>query len=80
MEAAIPQFNLNDALPELVKEPVLDLDGGNVSTKIYIFCEISNNTFPRKSVILCHVTVCMGKVDNRAAVFVIRSSLRKLPK
>ena len=34
IEAASPQFNLNDALPELVKEPVLDLDGGNVSTKI----------------------------------------------
>jgi hypothetical protein len=34
IEAASPQFNLNDALPELVKEPVLALDGGNVSTKI----------------------------------------------
>jgi hypothetical protein len=34
IEAASPQFNLNDALPELVKEPVLDLDEGNVSTKI----------------------------------------------
>ena len=34
IEAASPQFNENYALPELVKEPVLDLDGGNVSTKI----------------------------------------------
>jgi hypothetical protein len=34
IEAASPQFNLNDALQELVKEPVLDLDEGNVSTKI----------------------------------------------
>ena len=34
IEAASPQFNLNDALPELVKEPVLDLDDGNVSAKI----------------------------------------------
>lgn len=51
----VEEFKENDALGKLAVSETEELDGGNASLRVEIYCETCTETFSRKRVMSCHV-------------------------